>query len=150
MWHCGVADEWYTLCFLIVEGSYWGVFFCMYSYLNPTVFPLGLRWAFWGGTGIRCLSVPEWRWRGGGVWGVWGAVEPEIYGLKGDWLVPSLALMYGWQSPPPSPSHLLTHTLAHTQTSTCNYTVQLHIHPDTAQGPRAFPDSPPELLHVKL
>lgn len=84
----------------------------------------------------------------GGFGGKRGSVELEIYGLEGDWLVPSLALMYGWQSPPPNPSHLLAHTHSHE----FNHTVQ-HTATHTSRHrsvPQAFPDSPPELLHVKL
>lgn len=60
--------------------------------------------------------------------------------------MPSLALMYGWQSLPPNPSHLLTHT--HTRNHTVQHTAT-HISRHRSV-PQASPDSPPELLHVKL
>lgn len=117
-------------CWGFLVRELWVSFIYIFIYMCP-VFPLGLWWAFWEETSSNCLPVPEWRW----LWGKRGRVELEIYGLEGDWLMPSLALMYGWQSPPPNPSHLLTHTHTH---ATIRYRTQLHIHPDTAQSPRPF------------
>lgn len=108
---------------VVIQLSFIYIYIYIHIYIWPRlVFPLGMRWAFWEETSRLCLCVPEWRWRRG--------AELEIYGLEGDWLVPSLALMYGWQS---LPSHPITS--AHTHTFTCDCTVQ-HIHPDAAQGPR--------------
>lgn len=51
-----------------------------------------------------------------------------------------------------SPSQAIA--FAHTQTHTCatiRFNTQIHIHWDAhCSVPQAFPDSPPELLHVKL
>lgn len=115
--------------------------FFFYTYFNLwlcPLFSLELRWAFWEETSSRSPPLPQWRW----LRRQRRSVEPEIYVLEGDWLVPSLVLMYGWQSPPPNPLHLLTHihTIQHTATHASRH----------CSGPQASFDSPSELLHVKL
>lgn len=112
-----------------------GFSFYMHSYLYPTV-STGTVTSF---LKSNRYPLPSCSWvkvarrkRVGG-----GGVELEIYGPKGDWLVPSLALMYGWQSPPPSPSHLLTHTYTpkhHLATIQFSYT---HIQ-TPLKAPRPF------------